>query len=116
MGRREDLVGFERDFWQAAGDPDFYREHFADDGRCVFGVGILDKEATVASMYGAGEWTDVTFDELSIVGVADDVQALTYEATGTGADGDTYRANVTSVYVRRGGEWQLILHQQTPRI
>jgi hypothetical protein len=47
--------------------------------------------------------------------VGDDVAALVYatEARDSGS-GEDYRAVITSVYVNRGGERMLVLHQQTP--
>ena len=109
----EELLAFERRFWEAGGDPGFYREHFAEDGRCVFAFGILDKEATVASMDAPGGWSSVEFSDVSCLELAPDVVALTYLADAVSQDGGTYHAAASSVYVRRDGAWQLMLHQQS---
>jgi hypothetical protein len=40
---------------------------------------------------------------------------LSYEASAKrGASGEAYHALVSSGYVKRGGEWKLAFHQQTP--
>ena len=104
----------ERRFWSAAGDPAFYREHFADEGRCVFFFGVLDKDATVASMEQAEPWSAVDLDDLVVTTLGDGVVALTYAARARRGN-EAYEAMVTSTYVRRGDRWQLALHQQTPR-
>jgi Domain of unknown function (DUF4440) len=115
MHGQDQLVSLEERFWEAAGDPDFYREHFADDGLMALPVGLMTKPQVVQAMESASEWSDYTIDDLRWVDVGDDVAALVYTTTAKRDDSDgTYRAAVTSVYVNRGGEWQLVLHQQTP--
>lgn len=110
----DDLERLEHRFWKAAGDPEFYRRHFADDGLCVFGFGVLDRDATVASMTEAQPWTDLRMQDVRTIRLGPGAAALTYDAQA--ARGDVgYRAMVSSTYVHRDGRWQLILHQQTPR-
>lgn len=111
----EELVALERRFWEAGGDPDFYREWFAPEGRCVFGFGMLDKDATVDAMASAAPWTDVTFEDLLAVPLAEGAAAITYAARATRGD-EIYEAMVSSVYARRDGTWKLAVHQQTPRL
>ncbi len=108
-----DLVSLEERFWEAAGDAGFYRRRFAEDGRCVFGFGVLDKEATVASMESAEPWSSFELHEVSVVEPAPGTAALLYRATAT-RGGEPYEARVSSVYVRRDGDWRLFLHHQVP--
>ncbi len=115
MGIEETLLDLERQFWQAAGDSDFYRRGFADDGVMAFHVGIMDKNAILQAMEGAGEWAEFTIDEPRIVEISPDVASLTYATRARPAGSEEYyAAAITSVYVRRGGGWLLVLHQQTP--
>jgi hypothetical protein len=111
----EELLELERRFWHAGGDPGFYERHVADDGRCVFGMGILDKPATLEAVADATPWVEVLFDDVETVELDDGCVALVYAADAADDEGHEYRAMVTSVYVRREGAWQLALHQQTPR-
>lgn len=115
MSLLDELLPIERRFWAAGGDPDFYRDHFADDGRCVFGPGIMDKDTVVASMAQAAPWTEVAIDRDEAIPMGDDFATLVYHATARRAPDDPpYEANVGSVYVRRDGRWQLFLHQHAP--
>jgi hypothetical protein len=109
------ILELEAEFWEAAGDPDFYRANFADDGLMALPVGIMTKPEVVAVMDGAPEWERFSIEDPRYVEVGDDVAALVYAtvASGPGAD-EEYRALITSVYVNRGGDWMLVLHQQTP--
>lgn len=111
----DEIIELERRFWEAAGDPAYYEERFADEGVMVFSVGVMDKQAVVASMEGAAEWPRFTIDDPKIIEITPEVVSLTYttEAYQAGSD-EPYRAGVTSVYARRGGGWRLVLHQQTP--
>jgi len=112
---RDRLLELEAEFWEAAGDPDFYRANFADDGLMALPVGIMTKPEVVAAMDGATEWESFTIEDPRYVELGDEVAALVYAtvALEPGAD-EEYRAVITSVYVNRGGVWMLVLHQQTP--
>ena len=110
---RDDLIQMEEGFWGAAGDAQFYRDHFAEDGRCVFGFGVLDKAETITSIASAPPWTSVAFDDVELTTIAADVASLSYAARAD-RDGDRYDAIVSSVYVNREGSWKMVLHQQTP--
>jgi len=114
MAIRDELIELEQGFWKATSDPDYYRQHMADDGLAVFSEGIMEKAAAV-QVTGAGstnEWTDIRIDEPQMIQLADDVVALVYRGSAK-RDGEPYAANTASVYVRRGGRWQMMLHQQS---
>ncbi|HSJ83788.1 MAG TPA: nuclear transport factor 2 family protein [Acidimicrobiia bacterium] len=112
---RHELIALERSFWESAGDPQFYRENFADDGVMAFNIGTMGKDEVVASMQGAPEWANYTIDEPVLVQLGPDAASLTYTTVAQPpGNGDVYRAALTSVYVRRDGRWLLAVHQQTP--
>jgi hypothetical protein len=115
MSIEDTVLDLEGRFWMAAGDPDFYRENFADDGVMAFHIGVMGKEDVVDAMSGAEEWESYTIDDPRFVQVSDDVAALTYTtaAFSPGSD-EPYEAAITSVYAYRDGRWLLVLHQQTP--
>lgn len=110
----DEIITLERRFWAAAGDPGFYRENFAEGGRCVFGfgIGVMDKAATVASMEAAEPWTAYDLADIEVVDLHDDAAVVVYTATAE-RDSQEYRAAVSSVYARRDGRWQLTVHHQT---
>jgi len=114
MSVREQLLHLESQFWGAAGNREFYDAHFADDGLMAFTVGIMTKPQVLAAMAGAPSWSSFTVDDPRYVEVGDDVAAIVYATEAENERGEEHRAVVTSVYVNRGGEWILVLHQQTP--
>jgi hypothetical protein len=115
MDMRDELIELERDFWGAAGDPEHYELRFADDGIMAFDVGVMDKPAVLAAVADSASWADFTIDDMRMTQITEDVVALTYTTVARTVGSDAvYQAVVSSVYVRRNGEWLLVLHQQTP--
>ena len=113
---RDGFLRFERDFWDAAGNGDFYREHMADEGLMIFPApyGIMAKDATVAAVESSSPWSKVELSEVQLVSLGG-ATAVVYRADAERADGSPYAAFITSLYVQRdGGTWQLAVHQQTP--
>jgi hypothetical protein len=116
MTEPHDLLVIEESFWGAAGDAARYAAHLAPDALHVFpGMGVLDRDAVLAGVAGAEPWESVEMLEPRFVELGDDAAALVYAAHATRAAGEAYEVGITSVYRRRGGRWELVLHQQTPR-
>jgi hypothetical protein len=114
MVTKDEIVALERGFWDAAGDGAFYREHFLDEGRCVFSMGVLDKDTTIKAVVQAAPWEDVALDATVLVELAPQVVALVYSARARREGQEPYEARISSVYVHRDGGWRLAVHQQTP--
>jgi ketosteroid isomerase-like protein len=114
MRLRDELLRLEEGFWKATGDPDYYREHMADDGLAVFSEGVMGKDAAVASTTAPGSegWSEIRVEEPRVIELADNAVALVYRGTAR-RNGEPYAANCTTVYARRDGEWKLALHQQS---
>jgi hypothetical protein len=109
------VLDIERSFWESSGDQEFYEAHVADEGKFILSMGVMTKDEVVASMAHAEPWDTYEMVELVEVPITDDVVGLVYEATGRWEPGgDGYHAHILSVYRQVDGEWQLILHQQTP--
>jgi len=49
-----------------------------------------------------------------VLALSDDTAALVYRAHAKRQDQPPYEAAITSVYRRRSGSWELVVHQQTP--
>jgi hypothetical protein len=112
----EDLLALERGFWESPGHPEYYEQHMAADGLVIFAFegGLIDKPAVLASVEPAGPWASYDIASPQLVHLSADCVALVYAATARRTGEPDYRANITSVYVRRNGAWQLGLHQQSP--
>jgi hypothetical protein len=48
------------------------------------------------------------------VQLSDGAVVVTYEVDAERANGEPYRAVVSTGYVKRDGEWKMAFHQQTP--
>jgi hypothetical protein len=115
MAMQNELLKLEKQFW--SGDADFYREHLDDECLVVFtdAAGVMKKE-DIAQMVKKDppNWSDLKFEEKGIIEPAKGVAVLSYQASGKRGSGSRYKAMVSSGYVKRGGEWKMAFHQQTP--
>ena len=112
----DELERLERRGWEALSGPNgarFYDEVMAEDGLMVFPGLVMDKRAALDVIRQAAPWS--TF-ELSDVHVTAThwVGLINYRAVGERSGQSQYEAVMSSVYVRRGDEWKLLLHQQSP--
>jgi hypothetical protein len=107
----ETLLPLERAL--AAGSGEAYRERLADEAVVIVPGAVLDRDSTVAAMDASPGWDDFVFEGVRALPLADDAGLLTYTFSGRRGD-QHYRAVLSSVYVRRDGDWRMVLHQQTP--
>jgi hypothetical protein len=100
----------------ARGSGDDYRARLTDDAVVLIpGMGLLDREACAAAVDatpGPG-WGAIEITDARLVALGEDSAAIAYRFSGERGD-SRYEALMSSVYVRRDGEWKLALHQQTP--
>jgi hypothetical protein len=115
MDINSQLLAIEEAFWSAAGDRDTYAENLAADAIHVFpGWGVAGREDVLAGVAQADSWETFTIDDPDIVALSDNIAAVVYRTHAQRAGEQPYDAAVTSVYRRRNGSWELVLHQQTP--
>lgn len=115
MDHRDELIKIEEGFWRAAGDRDRYERHLAAGAIHIFpGWGIADRDAVLEGVAEADPWLRFEIADPQVISLCDGGAALVYEALAERAGESPYRAAITSVYRRRGGMWELTLHQQTP--
>lgn len=114
MALLDELIELERGFWEATGNPDYYRQHMADEGLAVFSMGVMRKDAAIAttSAREMNSWTDIEISEAQTVQLTPDSVALVYTGSAM-RDGEPYKAHSSSVYVRKDGSWKMMLHQQS---
>lgn len=108
------LLDLDRKLWQ--GGPDDYRSILDDDCLLAFSemAGVSDRESVARTVDTPRRWRDIELKVEGLVQPASDVAILTYRASATRGDGEHYEALVSSGYVKRGGDWKLMFHQQTP--
>jgi hypothetical protein len=111
---RDELLPREEGFWRAAGDRESYAAHVADDAIHVFpGWGVSDLPTVLEGVDSAAPWDSFSLEGARAIELGPDAAALVYTARAS-RGGEPYVAAVTTVYRRRAGGWELVLHQQTP--
>jgi uncharacterized protein (TIGR02246 family) len=123
MSLEKELLGQERQYWQAIQDGDADAAAKLSDEECVVtgaqGVGKLSRADLKAMMEKGGGWTLQEF-ELSnpiVSRVTDDVATIAYKVTEKlTVDGKpvTLEAADTSTWVRRNGKWLCAAHTEAP--
>ncbi len=115
MSLKTELLELEDAFWRAAGDRERYAANLAPDAIHILpGWGVAGRDPVLDAVAGAEPWRTFAIDAPDVVSLGADAAALVYTARAQRAGSPVYAAAVTSVYRRRDGEWQLVLHQQTP--
>ena len=112
MTLEDRLYETERQFW--TGGSDVYRAHVDETCLTVFTemAALLDRDRIAQSVEGH-RWDEVAISRKGFKQPEETVAIIAYEATAKRA-GRSYRALVGSGYVRRGQDWKMMFHQQTP--
>ena len=98
----------------AAGSDYEYRERLAEDAVVIVPGRALTKAETVAAMRESPGWDAFRIADPQVIRSGPDVVGVTYRFEGTRDAEYGYAALMSSVYSRAGGDWKLVLHQQTP--
>lgn len=112
-----DLVALEAEGWDALVRGEggaYYTERMLDDGLMVVPGMVLTKTDAITGIEQAPPWAWYRITDARTIALTDDVALLVYTATAQRGGEAEYRAHMSSTYVRRGGQWKLAAHQQTP--
>ena len=115
-----DLLELERRAWDVLLETResviaFYGEILMEDAVMALPGGLLlDGRDAILEAMDAQRWVSYEMAETRVVRLSDDAGAVVYRASAKDRQGDDYVALMTTVYVQRGGEWRMALHQQTP--
>ncbi len=107
----DELLRIEGELADGPGDP--YRRHLAEDAIVVVPGAILTREACAAAMDASARWDEHKITDARTIALTPDSAVLSYRWHSRRGE-STYAAVMSSVYARRDGAWQLVLHQQTP--
>lgn len=113
----EELIALEREGWAAlsgGAGASFYREHLDRDALMALPTGVLNVEAALAAIESSPPWESYEMFNPRVVALTDDSGVLVYGVTARRGGEDPYSALISSVFVRREGEWKLAFHGQTP--
>lgn len=114
MRIESELLRLEREFW--SGGARAYLQNVDEDCLVAFTsmAGVTSREEIAKTVGDSQRWENLELDAKGILKPREDVAILTYRASATRGDHETYRALVSSGYVRRKDGWKLMFHQQTP--
>jgi len=109
--RQEAVLEIERGFWEKGNDPDFFKKHCLPDCLNVMeSMGFVKQEDAIKMSKDAKPWTNVKMQDMHVLDLNEDTMAVAYHGEGTQEKmPKPYRTTVSSVYVRKDGEWKLAL-------
>jgi hypothetical protein len=107
----DDLLAIERELGGGTGDT--YRKRLTDDAVVVVPGAAITREQCAFAIDATPGWDEFDIEDARVVPLTDDSAILSYRWSSRRGD-DTYEALMSTVYVRRDGEWKVALHQQTP--
>ena len=111
------LHELEEQGWQALSSPDpvkFCEEWLADDAVLIVPGMVIDRATFLKALADEQPWAGHHIEQPRAVELTDDSAALVYRVTAQRDGQPEFVALMTSVYVKRAGRWQLVVHQQTP--
>lgn len=116
----DELITLEQAGWASLCDgtgDDFYGATMTEDGVMVLADGsVMTRADVVAALGKAPPWASYEMDDVRVVPIGEDSAALVYLGTGhREGDAPSFVGVMSSVYVRRNGEWKLAIYQQTPK-
>ncbi len=117
MTLEERLVEAEREGWTALCTADgaaYYREHLTDDALMAFSFGVLTRDQAIDGIESAPPWSSFEMDDPRVLALSEDIGVVVYKVAARRAGQKPYSAVIGSTFVRRGGQWKLAFHQQTP--
>ncbi|WP_194838117.1 nuclear transport factor 2 family protein [Nocardia sp. XZ_19_369] len=114
-----ELLEVERRGWDSLCDgtgADFYGLLMTGDAVMVLARGmVLGRAEVIAALNDSPPWRTYEIFEPRVIDGGVDSKVLVYTGVAY-REGDTpaFRGQMSSVYLRAGGEWKLVLYQQTP--
>jgi hypothetical protein len=115
----DEPIELERAAWRAlstTGDDaaEFYERVLASQVLMLLPGGLVidDRRKVVQSMHGE-PWSSYELSDERTIPLGADAAVVAYKATAQRGE-FRYTALFNSTYVREGGEWRMVLHQQTP--
>lgn len=115
----DELLELEHAGWQSlcsSTGADFYGQIMTEDGVMVLAHGfVFTRDQVIESLNDAPPWSRYEISEERLIPLDESSAVLVYKgiAWRGGADPE-FQALMSSVYVRREGEWRLASYQQTP--
>ncbi|HEV2569585.1 DUF4440 domain-containing protein [Sphingomonas sp.] len=108
---------FEASLWKA--DAEHYQDCIDPEVRMALPTPpfLFEGEQAIEAVAGTPRWSNVAFEDGTISRPQEGLIVVAYTAHAQRAGQEKYVAHCTSTYRKdEQGEWQVIQHQQTPRL
>ena len=113
MNLQDNLLAIERKLW--SGGKAAYERTLDEDCLIAFAqTAGVSSRGSIAEQADANRWHDLRLEVEGFLQPTDDVALLTYHASAVRGKDEPHEARVSSGYVKRGGDWKMMFHQQTP--
>lgn len=115
-----ELLALETQGWEAlsgrvAAAREFYESVLHDECVMLLPGGILlEGTSAILDSFDTRPWERFTIEDPRTIWLAPGVTVLIYSVRAQREGDDEYEALISSTYADVGGEWKLIIHQQTP--
>lgn len=100
------------------GDGDFYQNYLDDSAVAIVPFGVFNKDAIVQQMSsGKSMFKSSGIDDTRVMVLTSESGIVTYKATYDTMKDDiktSFSVFVTTVYVKKDGQWKGVFYQQTP--
>jgi hypothetical protein len=116
----EKVVALERQTWEAIKKKDWeaLSSLLAEDLRVVSDTGVAEKSEVIEELKTNYTLMDYTLQEVRVVELSSEAALITYKAVQNvshkGQGWKSQAAYHSSIWVKRDGKWQSVLHQITP--
>jgi hypothetical protein len=117
---KQTLIDLEKGAWEAWKKKDAaYFETFLSDDTLQIGASGVTRKAQIVKSMGAGtcDVKSYTLGDIDVLMLDADAAILTYSATQDATCGGVAEPSsvwASTVFVRRGGKWVSVSHQETP--
>ena len=117
MTLEKHLYDIEEGFWLEGSG--YFLRHVDDQCLLAFPQagemhGVHSRDDVAATATSSNRWRNLTMEKRHLLRASEDFAIISYSAAATRADGEPYAALVSSAYVRRASDWQLLFHQHSP--
>lgn len=119
MSVEKELIELEVRGWQALSSgrdsaARFYDSLLADDSVMVFPGGILIRgKSQILGTMGGQPWQWFELKGQQVIALSADTYAVVYKAAAQRSGDDIYEATISTIYILKNGQWELVLHQQS---